>query len=74
MCQLIIDIDNVDATIRIFHPDIDLDEIRPKPLPPRHAAFKGEISRFVLGVLRETREALTSKDMALRVMAARSRW
>ena len=38
--QLIIDIDNVDATIRLFAPDIDLEEIRPKPLPPRHAAFK----------------------------------
>jgi hypothetical protein len=29
--QLIIDIDNVDATIRMFAPDIDLAEIRPKP-------------------------------------------
>ncbi len=33
--QLIIGIDNVDATIRIFAPDIDLEEVRPKPLPPR---------------------------------------
>lgn len=70
--QLIIDIDNVDATIRIFQPDIDLDEIRPKPLPPRHAAFKGEISRAILGALRESGEALTVKDLTLRVMAARS--
>jgi hypothetical protein len=69
--QLIIDIDNVDATICIFQPDIDLDEIRPKPLPPRHAAFKGEISRAILGALRESREALTVKDLTLRVMADR---
>jgi hypothetical protein len=37
--QLILDIDRVDATIRLFAPDIDLDEIRPKPVPLRHAAF-----------------------------------
>jgi hypothetical protein len=69
--QLIIDIDNVDATIRIFAPDIDLEEIRPKPLPPRHAAFKGEIGRAIMDALRGTGEALTTKDIALRVMAAR---
>ncbi len=69
--QLIIDIDNVDATIRLFQPDIDLAEIRPKPLPPRHAAFKGEISRLIMNVLRETGLALTTKDITLRVMADR---
>ena len=68
--QLIIDIDNVDTTIRLFAPDIDLEEIRPKPLPPRHAAFKGEISRAIMDALRGTGEALTTKDITLRVMAA----
>lgn len=69
--QLIIDIDNVDATIRIFAPDIDLEEIRPKPLPPRHVAFKGEISRAIMDALRGTGEALSTRDLTLRVMAAR---
>jgi hypothetical protein len=50
--MLIIDLDNLDAAIRIFDPDIDLAEIRPKPLPPRNHAFKGEVSRIVLGMLR----------------------
>ena len=59
--QLIIDIDNVDATIRIFAPDIDLEEVRPKPLPPRHAAFKSEISRAIMDALRGTGEALTAR-------------
>jgi len=69
--QLIMDIDSVDATIRLFAPDIDLAEIRPKPLPPRHAAWKGEISRPIMNVLRETGMALTTKDIALRVMTER---
>ena len=37
--QLLIDLDSVDATIRLFKPDINLEEIRPKPLPPCHAAY-----------------------------------
>lgn len=69
--QLILDIENVDATIRLFAPDIDLEEIRPKPLPPRHMAFKGEISRMLMSILRDTGEALTVKDLTMRMMAER---
>ena len=43
--QLIIDLDNLDSTLRLFVPDIDLEDIRPKPFPPRNAAFRGEVSR-----------------------------
>lgn len=70
--QLIIDVDNVDATIRLFAPDIDLEEIRPKPLPPRHAAFRGEIGRAILDALRGSGEPLTTHDLTVRVMTARS--
>ena len=44
--QLIINLDSLDATIRLFAPDIDLEEIRPKPVPPRHTAFHGEVSKW----------------------------
>jgi hypothetical protein len=44
--QLLIDLDSVDATIRMFAPDIDLTEVKPKPMPPRHAAYKGEVARI----------------------------
>ena len=37
--QLIIDVDAVDVVLRQFDPDIDLEVIRPKPVPPRHTAF-----------------------------------
>ena len=42
--QLIINLDSLDATIRLFAPDIDPEEIRPKPVPSRHTAIRGEIS------------------------------
>jgi hypothetical protein len=69
--QLIIDLDNLDATIRIFRPDIDLEEIRPKPFPPRHAAFKGEIMRVVMGALRTSPKPLTTPEITMHVMAER---
>ena len=69
--QLVIDLDNLDATLRLFKPDIDLEEIRPKPLPPRHHAFKGEVSRIVFAVLRQSNRPLTAQEIARHVMAGR---
>ena len=69
--MLVIDLDNLDATIRLFKPDIDLEEIRPKPLPPRHHAFKGEVTRIVLDTLRQSDKPMTSQELAQHVMAER---
>ena len=69
--QLIRDADNPDGAIRIFKPDMDLAEIRPKAVPRQHVAFEGEVRRAVLDALRETGLALTIKDLALRMMEAR---
>lgn len=68
--QFIIDLDNLDATLRMFVPDIDLEDIKPKPLPPRNAAFKGEVSRIVFAALRE-KGPMTCQQMAQYVMADR---
>ena len=68
---LIAELDHVDATIRIFNPDIDIAAIRNKPVPPRHAAFKGEVTRLVLDTLRMATEPVTSRDIALQLMADR---
>ena len=69
--QLIIDLDNLDHTIRLFRPDIDLEEIRPKPLPPRNQAFKGEVTRLILSALRQSQRPLSTQDLARHVMAER---
>ena len=65
-----IDVDHVDATLRLFVPDIDLDEIRPKPLPPRHHAFKGQVTRAILAMLRSD-GAMDAKAITIRLMAER---
>ncbi|MBV9783124.1 MAG: hypothetical protein JO264_04835 [Acidisphaera sp.] len=70
--QLVQDIDAVDATIRIFQPEIDLDTIpRVRPIPRRHTAFRGESSRLILDMLREAGEPLATRDIVRRVMEAR---
>ena len=69
--QAIIDLDNLDATLRLFQPDIDLEEIRPKPFPPRNVAFKGEVARIVLEALRQSKGPMTAQQLAQHFMAQR---
>lgn len=68
--QAMIDMDHIDATLRMFDPDIELDEIRPKPLPPRHRAFKGQVTRAILAMLR-SEGAMDARAITLRLMAER---
>jgi hypothetical protein len=69
--QLLIDIDNLDATIRMFAPDIDLVDVRPKPLPPRFAAYKGDVARIVLDTLRNAKRPCSTQELTMHVMAER---
>lgn len=70
--QALIDLDNVDATLRLFDADIVLEEIRPKPIPPRYTAYKGEVARICFGALRQARGPLSTEELAKSVMAERN--
>ena len=69
--KLVVNLDAIDAAIRIFDPQADIGAIHPKQYPPRHAAFRGEMMRHVLGCLRLADKPVTSRDIALTVMRAR---
>ncbi len=69
--QLIINLENIDAAIRLFEADIDLEEIRPKPFPPRNQVLRGQGSRLILSALRQSSVPLTTHDLARHVMAER---
>jgi len=53
LCKAMNAVDCVDCTLRMFVPEIDLDEIKPKPLPPRHPAFKGQVTRAIVATMRQ---------------------
>jgi hypothetical protein len=55
--QLMIDLDAIDQALRLFKPDIELADIKAKPMPPRHAAYKGR-SRASFSARCEMRSAL----------------
>lgn len=68
MKQAVTDLDHIEAALRIVHPEIDLEDIAPRPVPPPHAAFKGEVSRVLLEALRKTTKPLTTRELTYEVM------
>jgi len=69
--QVLIDLDHVDCTILLFDPDAELDEIKTKPMPPRHHAFKGQVTRSILTMLRKSSAPLDGLTITLRLMDER---
>jgi hypothetical protein len=70
MRELVATIGHIDATIRAFDPNAEIEDINPK-LPPRFQAFKGEVSRLVLNALRKSEKPMPVSDLTLIVAAGR---
>jgi hypothetical protein len=49
---------------------LELEEIKSKPVPPRHHAFKGQVTRSILAMLR-SEGAMVTKAITIRLMAER---
>ena len=64
-------LDNVDATIRVFKPDIDIGDMPERLAPPPSAAFRGEVQRFLLHTLKASDRPLSTSQLAEAVMASR---
>ena len=71
LAQHMADLDHLDRCIRIFEPDIDLEDLPTKPVPPPNAAFRGEVQRFLLHTLRTSETALTTHELAEAIMRQR---
>ena len=71
LAQIATDLGHLDAVIRQFDPDYDLASIRPKRLRMQDAAGRGDMSRFVLKVLREATEPVATHEVVRRLMAER---
>lgn len=71
LARIATDLGHLDATIRLFNPDYDLGAIRPKRVRVGDAASRGEMSRAVLRVLRQTAEPMTTAAVVAEVMTGR---
>lgn len=71
--QMVLDLENLDATLRIFDPDYQIEAIKPKAFrPPKDWANRGEMTRIVLSILRQASEPLTTRDIALQLLVERA--
>ena len=67
------DLENLDATIRQFSPDYQVEAIRPKAFrPPADWANRGQMSRVILSILRQASEPMTTRDIALELLVTRA--
>ena len=71
MRQLVLDIDAIDLTIRMFAPDLKINAVRVKPVPRRHAAVRHESSRMIFALLREAGESMNTRAIVRRIMETR---
>ena len=60
--KLTVDIDHLDAAIRLFDPNADTSPIR--QYVTKHRAQKGSVKKFVLASLREATAPLTSRQIS----------
>ncbi len=60
---------HVDATMRLFDPDIRPNDIRPRRLRARNAWFRpGECLRLIYDELREATQPVTTRELAERII------
>ena len=71
LTQITTDLSHLDAVIRQFDPEHDIASIRSKRPRNPDAAGRGEMSRYVLGVLREAKGPLSTVEVAQRFMSDR---
>ncbi len=71
--KLLADLDSLDATIMQFDPSYRVEEIRSKAFrPPEDWSHPGQMIRFVLSILRQAAEPLTTRDIALQMLVERA--
>ena len=71
LAQIATDTGHLGAVIRQFDPEYDLASIRPKRPRVQDAAGRGDMSRFVMKVLREATEPVATHEVVRRLMAER---
>ena len=70
--QMIVDLEHLDRTLLMFDPDYRIDTIRPKAFrPPEDWSKRGQMTRIILGILRQASERMTARDIGLQLILER---
>jgi hypothetical protein len=73
LVQQRVNLAHVDATMRLFDPDVRPKDIRPKQLRERNAWFRqGECLRLIYDELREATQPATTRELAERIMRVKA--
>src|SRR5215212_9345414 len=71
--ELVEDLAHLDDVILQFDPSYQIQSIAPKAWrPPENWSRRGEMSRVILGILRQATEPLTTRDIAIGLMTQRA--
>jgi hypothetical protein len=71
--KMVLDLENLDATILQFDPDFRVEMIQPKAFrPPKDWSNRGQMSRIILSILRQAAAPLTTRDIALELLVERA--
>lgn len=71
--QMVLDLERLDATLLMFDPDYRIESIKPKGFrPPEDWSKRGQMTRIILGILRQATEPMTSSDIAVQLIAERA--
>ncbi len=71
--QMILDLESLDKTLLLFDPEYQIASIKPKAFrPPADWSKRGEMTRLILGILRQATEPLTSQDVAVQLIVERA--
>lgn len=71
--ELVNQLEHIDGTLRIVAPDMVVEAIRPKAFrPPDDWSKRGQMSRLVLSILRQTKEPLTTREIAAQMLLERA--
>jgi hypothetical protein len=70
--QATIDLDHVEAALRLFDPDVDLAALSPRKVAPVLYDTKGDTGRIILETLRTSMRPLSTAQVCETVMKARA--
>jgi hypothetical protein len=69
--QAVVDLDNVEATLRIFAPDLEIPDLAPRQVAPALPAMKGDTSRILLNAIHTAGRPPTTNELTEAVMKAK---